>query len=227
MTSGDLLSLFPLFLVSLVPASLFIAAFLVSRQRSRSLTVASFVTTAAAGLAYLAVVLRPLLSLLGYDARTTVPTSVMNDVVQLDLVSSAMFVLVSTLALVVVRYSRTYLAGQRDLDRYTRSLLLTVASVTVLVTSNHLAVLVVAWFATDVGLHQLLTFYRTRRQAIIVAHKKFLLSRLADACFVSSIVIIGGELGSLLADQTRLQTRGDVQVQRRDRDERDREEHER
>ena len=26
-------------------------------------------------------------------------------------------------------------------------------------------------------MHQLLTFYRTRRQAIIVAHKKFLLSR--------------------------------------------------
>jgi NAD(P)H-quinone oxidoreductase subunit 5 len=59
---------------------------------------------------------------------------------------------------------------------------------------------VVAWFATDVGLHQLLTFYRTRRQAVIVAHKKFLLSRLADACFVSSIVIIGGELGSLRID---------------------------
>jgi len=200
MGSGELLSLVPLFLASLVPASLVIAAFLVSRQRSRFLSVASFVTTAAAGLAYIAVVLRPLLSLLGYDARTKVPSSVMNDVVQLDLVSSAMFVLVSTLALVVVRYSRTYLAGQRELDRYARSLLLTVASVTVLVTSNHLAVLVVAWFATDVGLHQLLTFYRTRRQAIIVAHKKFLLSRLADACFVSSIVIIGGELGSLRID---------------------------
>ena len=54
----------------------------------------------------------------------------MHDVVQLDIVSSAMFVLVSTLALVVVRYSRTYLAGQRELDRYARSLLLTVASVT-------------------------------------------------------------------------------------------------
>jgi NAD(P)H-quinone oxidoreductase subunit 5 len=208
MTSGELISLVPLFLAALVPASLFIAAFLVSRQRSGSLTVASFVTTAAAGLAYLAVVLRPLLSLLGYDARTTVPSSVMNDVVQLDLVSSAMFVLVATLALVVVRYSRTYLAGQRELDRYARSLLLTVASVTVLVTSNHLAVLVVAWFATDVGLHQLLTFYRTRRQAIIVAHKKFLLSRLADACFVSSIVIIGGELGSLRIDVVNTIARG-------------------
>ncbi len=200
MTSGELLALLPLLLASLVPASLLFAALLISRQRFRFLMVASFVTTGAVGVAYLAVVLRPLLSLAGFDARTKVPTSVMNDVVQLDLVSSAMFVLVATLALVVVRYSRTYLAGQRDLDRYARSLLLTVASVTVLVTSNHLAVLVVAWFATDVGLHSLLTFYRTRRQAIIVAHKKFLLSRLADACFVSSIVIIGGELGSLRID---------------------------
>ena len=200
MTSGELLALFPLFLASLVPASLFVAAFLISRQRFRFLIVASFVTTAAAGLTYVAVLLRPLLSLLGFDARTKVPTSVMNDVVQLDLVSSAMFVLVATLALVVVRYSRTYLAGQRELDRFSRSLLLTVASVTVLVTSNHLAVLVVAWFATDVGLHSLLTFFRTRRQAIIVAHKKFLLSRVADACFVSSIVLIGGQLGSLRID---------------------------
>lgn len=207
MASDELLALLPLFLAWLVPASLFIAAFTVSRQRARSLTTAVVVTTAAACLAYLAVGLHPLLAWLGYDARRSVPTSVMNDVVQLDLVSSAMFVLVSTLALVVVRYSRTYLAGQRELDRFARSLLLTVASVTLLVTSNHLAVLVVAWFATDVGLHQLLTFYRTRRQAIIVAHKKFLLSRLADACFVSSIVIIGGELGSLRIDVVNLTAR--------------------
>jgi NAD(P)H-quinone oxidoreductase subunit 5 len=200
MTSAELLSLSPLFLAALVPASLFVAAFGVSRQGGRALTVASFVTTAAAGIACLAVVLRPTLSWLGFDARTSVRASVMNDVVQLDLVSSAMFLLVSTLALVVVRYSRTYLAGQRDLDRFARSLLLTVASVTVLVTSNHLAVVVVAWFATDVGLHALLTFYKKRRQAIIVAHKKFLLSRLADACFVSSIVIIGGAFGSLRID---------------------------
>ncbi|MEO6418735.1 MAG: proton-conducting transporter membrane subunit, partial [Polyangiaceae bacterium] len=53
---------------------------------------------------------------------------------------------------------------------------------------------------TDVGLHQLLTFYRTRRQALIVAHKKFLLSRLADACFVSSLVLIGPAVGSLRID---------------------------
>ena len=200
MATDELLSFLPLILAALVPACLFIAAFLISRRRSRFLTVASVVTMLTATLAYLAVILRPLLLWLGYDARVTRPDSVLHEVVQLDVVSSAMFVLVSTLAVVVVRYSRTYLAGQRELDRYSRSLLLTIASVTVLVTSNHLAVLVVAWFATDVGLHQLLTFYRTRRQAVIVAHKKFLLSRLADACFVSSLVFIGPEVGSLRID---------------------------
>ena len=200
MTSRELLALLPLVFAALVPACLFVSAFLISRQATRFLSVASFVTTMTAGFAYLAVLLRVILWLAGLDPRTTVPDSVLNDVVQLDIVSGAMFVLVSTLALVVVRYSRTYLAGQKELDRYARSLLLTLASVTVLVTSNHLAVLVVAWFATDVGLHQLLTFYRTRRQAIIVAHKKFLLSRLADACFVSSIVFIGAEVGSLRID---------------------------
>ena len=200
MTSDDLLAFLPLLLAALIPACLFIAAFLVSRQQARFLTVATVVTTLTATLACLAVALRPVLSWLGYDARIIKPDSVLNDVVQLDIVSGAMLLLVSALAVVVVRYSRTYLAGQRELDRYARSLMLTVASVTVLVTSNHLAVLVVAWFATDVGLHQLLTFYRTRRQAVIVAHKKFLLSRLADACFVSSLVFIGSEVGSLRID---------------------------
>jgi NAD(P)H-quinone oxidoreductase subunit 5 len=200
MAAEDVLSLLPLILSALVPACLVVAAFLISRQRARFLTGATVVTTLTACLAYLAVALQPLLYLLGYDARTALPDSVMNSVVQLDIVSSAMFVLVSTLALVVVRYSRTYLQGQSGLDRYARYLLLTVASVSVLVTSNHLLVLVIAWFATDIGLHQLLTFYRTRRQAIIVAHKKFLLSRLADACFVASLVVIGSEVGSLRID---------------------------
>ena len=80
-----------------------------------------------------------------------------------------MFVLVSTLAVVVVRYSRTYLAGERGLDRYARSLLLTVASV------------LVRDGARPAPAPHVLS---TRRQAIIVAHKKFLLSRVADACFV-------------------------------------------
>lgn len=199
MSAGEVIALLPLFLAALVPACLVVSAFMISRGRAKSLPVATSVTTLTAGLAYLAVALRAVLAIFGF-VPSMVPTSVMHDVVQLDIVSSAMFLLVSTLALVVVRYSRSYLDGQPELDRYARYLLLTVASVTVLVISNHLAVLVAAWFATDVGLHQLLTFYRRRRQAIIVAHKKFLLSRVADACFVGSLVLIGGVTGSLRID---------------------------
>ena len=74
MASDDLLSVLPLIIASLVPASLFAAAFLISRQRSRFLTVAAVVTTLAAGLAYLAVALRALLyvvDVLGYVPNTT------------------------------------------------------------------------------------------------------------------------------------------------------------
>ena len=64
MDSGEFLSLLPLVLAALVPACLVVAAFLISRQRTRFLTVASFATTLTAGLAYLAVS-SPLLSVLG------------------------------------------------------------------------------------------------------------------------------------------------------------------
>src|SRR5688572_23465637 len=126
MGSGEFLALLPLFIASLVPACLLIAAFLVKRQVQVPLPVASFVTVLTLALTYIAVFLRPLLSLIGFDAREMAPDSVMHDVVQLDIVSGCMFVLVSTLALIVVRYSRSYLAGQQGLDRYARYLLLTV-----------------------------------------------------------------------------------------------------
>src|SRR5262249_53480596 len=100
----------------------------------------------------------------------------------------------------VVRFSRTYLAREGGLERYVRSLLLTLASVTLLVISNHLGVVIAAWLATGIGLHQLLTFYRTRRQAVIVAHKEFLLSRLADLFFFASVYLIESDVGTLHID---------------------------
>ncbi|HEY4178698.1 MAG TPA: NADH-quinone oxidoreductase subunit L [Kofleriaceae bacterium] len=200
MTSGEFLSLVPLLLAAFVPASVLVASFFIPRRVGFPI-IAVRVTALAAACAYLAVIMHAVLTILGFDAKEKFTGSVMNDVVQLGLVSSCMFLLVCTVALVVVRYARTYLAGQKELDRFARAMLLTVASATILTTSNHLAVLVLAWFATDIGLHQLLTFFRNRRQAIIVAHKKFLLSRVADACFVGAIVLIGGEMGTLRIDE--------------------------
>ncbi|CAN5791823.1 NADH-quinone oxidoreductase subunit L [soil metagenome] len=199
MAARDLLPLLPLVLALLVPTTLFVAALLLSRRSPFG--TASLVTFVTAGLSVLAVTLHALSSLLGYGARGPRVGSTVYDQFELDLVSSAMLLLVCALAIVVVRYSRTYLAGESGLVRYVRSLLLTIASVTLLVISNHFAVLIAAWIATELFLHQLLTFYRTRRQAVIVAHKKFLLNRVADMCFFASLALVATEVGSLRIDQ--------------------------
>ncbi len=208
MALHDLLPLAPLVLALLVPTTLSVAALLLSR--SAPFVTASLVTFVSAGLAFLAVSLHALFSVLGYGARTPRIGSTVFDQIELDLVSSAMLLLVCTLAIVVVRYSRTYLAGEGGLERYVRSLLLTIASVTLLVISNHFAVLIAAWITTELFLHQLLTFYRTRRQAIIVAHKKFLLNRVADLCFFAALALVATEVGSLRIDEVNAfaQTRG-------------------
>jgi NADH:ubiquinone oxidoreductase subunit 5 (subunit L)/multisubunit Na+/H+ antiporter MnhA subunit len=195
MTAQDVLQLSPLILAVLIPSILIIANIFVSEESP--FRVPAFVTSLTAGLSGLAVVLQSVVSLLGYP----VGASRIYGLVQLDLVSSAMLVLVCTLAVVVVRYSRTYLAGEAGLDRYARSMLATIASVTVLVISNHLGFLIAGWVLTGIFLHQLLIFYRTRRQAVIVAHKKFLLGRVADFCFVGSLGVMSAEVGTLRIDE--------------------------
>ena len=49
---------------------------------------------------------------------------------------------------------------------------------------EQLLVITLAWLATSLALHQLLTFYKRRPEARIAAHKKFIVSRLADACML-------------------------------------------
>jgi NAD(P)H-quinone oxidoreductase subunit 5 len=190
-----------LVLASLVPLSLIIAALFVSRRSPFG--AALRVTSLTVWLSALAVTLRGLsafLSWKGFGADGAKINSMLRGLVQLDVVSGPMLVLVCTLALVVVRFSRTYLAREGGLERYVRSLLFTLAAVTLLVISNHLGVVVAVWLATGIGLHQLLTFYRTRRQAVIVAHKAFLLSRLADVFFFASVYLVESEIGSLHID---------------------------
>jgi NAD(P)H-quinone oxidoreductase subunit 5 len=190
-----------LILASLVPASLVLAALFVSR--ASPFGAALRVTSLTVKLSAVAVVLRCLSALfaaLHLSADGSTIASLMRGLVQLDVVSSPMLLLVCTLGLVVVRFSRTYVAAEGGLERYVRSLLLTLASVTLLVISNHLGVVIAAWLATGIGLHNLLTFYRSRRQAVIVAHKEFLLSRLADLFFFASVYLIDNSVGTLHID---------------------------
>ncbi len=118
-----------------------------------------------------------------------------------DALGSVMLVLVSFIGWVIVRYSQPYLGGARGQPGYVRGLMLTLAAVALLVITNNLAVLALAWIATSLALHGLLTFFDGRPQALIAAHKKFLASRVADLCLLGGVALVGMQLGTLEIDQ--------------------------
>ncbi len=120
--------------------------------------------------------------------------------VRIDAVTCVMLILVTALGAIVVRYSRTYLHGDPGLGRYLRWLLLTLSAVTTLVIANNLAVVALGWTATSLVLHQLLTFFGDRTAALVAAHKKFLVSRLADAFLLACLGLIYRNAGSLEFD---------------------------
>jgi NAD(P)H-quinone oxidoreductase subunit 5 len=121
--------------------------------------------------------------------------------VRADAVTCVMLLLVGTLGAIIVRYSRSYLHGDPGLVRYLRWLLVTLGSVTALVIANNLMVLAIGWTATSLALHQLLVLYRDRTPALVAAHKKFLVSRLADICFLGCLALVHRNVGSLDIDR--------------------------
>ncbi len=114
-----------------------------------------------------------------------------------DALTATMFVLVSFVGAIVVRYSRNYLDGDPGHARFTRWLCLTLAAVLVLIVSGNMVQFIVAWIATSAGLHRLLLFYGDRPAAILASRKKFIASRIGDACLIGAAVLLYGLFGSL------------------------------
>jgi NAD(P)H-quinone oxidoreductase subunit 5 len=121
--------------------------------------------------------------------------------VRADVLGCTVLLLVTFIGWVITRYSETYLGGDAHQARYARWLMATLAAVAVVVATNNLAVLALAWLATSLALHQLLTFFSGRPAAVIAAHKKFLASRLGDVCLFTGVALIGMSLNSLEIDQ--------------------------
>ncbi len=110
--------------------------------------------------------------------------------IRLDAVSVIMFVLVSFIGWVVVRYAATYLDGEARQGAFIGWLCMTLASVLVLVLSGNLVQLVLAWGATSLSLHRLLLFYPDRVAARRAAAKKFVTARLGDAALIVAAVLL-------------------------------------
>lgn len=115
----------------------------------------------------------------------------------LDALSATMLVLVSFIGVVVVRYSRHYLDGDPGQSRFVARLCATLAAVLSLIAVGNLLPFALAWVATSLGLHGLLVFYRERPAAVLAARKKFLVSRLGDACLLGALVLVYASVGTL------------------------------
>jgi NAD(P)H-quinone oxidoreductase subunit 5 len=118
-----------------------------------------------------------------------------------DALGCIVLLLVTFIGWVITRYSQAYMGGDVGQARYTRWLMATLAAVSVVVVTNNLAVMALAWLATSLALHQLLTFFSHRPAALIAAHKKFLASRLGDVCLFAGVALISVTFGSLEIDQ--------------------------
>ncbi len=116
--------------------------------------------------------------------------------VRLDGLTVVMLLLITFIAAVILRFSRRYLHGEAGLSRHVRWFLATMAAVSLLVITDDLTVLVAAWTASSLALHQLLTFYGERSAALIAAHKKFLASRAADVAIVGALALIWTTTGT-------------------------------
>ncbi|MFD1382740.1 NADH-quinone oxidoreductase subunit L [Rhodanobacter aciditrophus] len=96
------------------------------------------------------------------------------------MLSALMLILVVFMAWILVQFSQHYMAGSQRVSHYYRWLMLTLSAVTLTLTSNHLLAFWAGWMGISLGLHFLLTYYPDRHRAIIAAHKKFILARVAE-----------------------------------------------
>lgn len=114
---------------------------------------------------------------------------------RLDALSVVMSVLVSSIGMLVVHFSRNYLDGDARHGRFIGDLCLTVGAVLLLVMSGNLFHLVIAWIGTSLALHQLLTFYSDRRSAVMAARKKFIVARIGDVSLAVAAILFARAFG--------------------------------
>lgn len=117
--------------------------------------------------------------------------------IQFDALTAVMFLLVSFVGSIVVHFARNYMAGDPGHVRFTKALAATLASVLLLILSGNMLMFLAAWVATSIGLNRLLLFYGDRPSAILAARKKFIASRISDACLAGAFFLLWQATGAL------------------------------
>ena len=114
-----------------------------------------------------------------------------------DLPGHCMLVLISFLAVVITRYSESYLRGEQRQRRFLSALMATFGFSSAVMIAPRLDLLLLAWILSSVALNVLLLYYPGRRAARMAAHKKFLVSRTAEALLLAGAVLLYRSYGTL------------------------------
>ncbi len=163
-------------------------------------------TSLAAGWLSLAAAGGALVSALAAGAATspTIGAAGLGASIRVDALSGVLSGLIAFIGLIVVAYSRNYLAGDPGQGRFMRQLCLTLSLLQALVLSGNLAQLVVCWIAASLCVNRLLLFRSERQAAVLAARKRFLVGRLADAALIAAAMLLwraaeSGDIGVVLA----------------------------
>ncbi len=115
---------------------------------------------------------------------------------RLDALSVVMFWLVTFLGIVLIQFSRNYLAGDPRQQVFFGRLYMTISAILLLILAGNLWQLVLGWIATSLALHRFLLFYPERPHAIRAARKKYLIARVGDFCLIVAAVLLARSFGT-------------------------------
>ena len=94
------------------------------------------------------------------------------------------------------RFAARHLDGDPRRGRFLGWMGFAVVMAYTLMLATNLALLFVAWLLVSLCLHELLTFYPDRYEALAPARKKFLISRLGDFALIGAIVAVRAGWGT-------------------------------
>lgn len=124
------------------------------------------------------------------------PEQSSESLLSLNNINLTVLFLISFMAIILIRFSERYLQGEKRAHQFWQWLLLSLASVSVVVLSNHLLLLWLGWVAISLCFHRLLLFYPDRPRAVLAAHKKFILARLAELSLLGAVILLYAHHGS-------------------------------
>lgn len=117
--------------------------------------------------------------------------------VVLDPVSFAVAASITLIAVAVSRYARSGFDRDPRAGEAARWMAATLACTSLLVSTDHLAVMVGAWTGSSLAMHRLLTGASHRPRAHLAAREKFIVGRIAELAAVAALALIAWSVGSL------------------------------